>query len=202
MGFCTVADIESLLQVTIHTDATKNAAAVRAIAEATEAIKNYTHQALEMVEDDEITLDCAGGNRIFLPELPVTSVSEVIEDGDTLTVDDDYKLGQHGILYRVDDDWATGVQIVTITYTHGYDSIPDDIVAVCTRAASRIFQAGLTAAELAALLGVTGMTLGDYSVQFGGAGGSSSEGTMGASGARMLLMSEKDMLNRYRYVAQ
>jgi hypothetical protein len=46
------------------------------------------------------------------------------------------------------------------------------------------------------------MSLGDYSVQFGGASGSSSEGSLGASGARMLLMSEKDTLNRYRYVAQ
>jgi hypothetical protein len=203
MGFCTVTDIENFLMVTIHTDAVKNASALRAIAEATEAIKNYCHQQIELVTET-ITLDYDGvGWKIFLPELPVVSVASVIEDGDTLVVDDDYKLGQHGILRRVDDDWATGTQIVQITYTHGYTTIPDDIVGVCTRAAARAYQAGLAAAAVGAVAGVASMTLGDYSYSLGsGAGGGAGEGIMGASAARMLLLSEKDILNRYRYVAQ
>ena len=52
MGFCTVTDIENFLQVTIHTDPVKNASALRAIDEATEAIKNYCHQQIERVTDD------------------------------------------------------------------------------------------------------------------------------------------------------
>jgi len=203
MGFCTVADIENFLQVTIHTDAVKNASALRAIDEATEAIKNYCHQVIERVTDDVITLDCAGGTKLFLPELPVISIADVVEDSETLVVTDDYMLGQHGILHRVDDFWANGIQIVTITYTHGYATIPDDVVGVCTRAAARAYQAGLRAAELEGVIGVTALTLGDYSVSFGSEGGSGvSEGVLGASAARMLLLSEKDALNRYRYVAQ
>lgn len=202
MALCTVTDIENFLLVTIHTDAAKNASALRAIDEATEAIKNYCHQVIELVAGDAITLDCVGGTKIFLPQVPVISVASVVEDGEALVVTDDYILGQYGILHRVDDDWATGIQIVTLTYTHGYATIPDDVVGVCTRAASRAYQAGLAAAAVGAVSGVTAMTLGDYSFSLGtGAGGGVGEGILGASAARMLLLSEKDILNRYRYVA-
>jgi hypothetical protein len=204
-NFCTVAGIENFLQVTIHTDPVKNASALRAITEATEAIKNYCHQVIERVASDVITLDCNGGSRLFLPELPVkpAGIISVVEDGETLTVDDDYKLGQHGILYRIGDVWHEGIQIIRVTYTHGYAKLPADIVGVCVRAASRAYQAGLRAAELDGVLGVTALTLGDYSVSFGAeSGGGVSEGILGASAARMLLLSEKDILNRYRYVGQ
>ena len=200
--FCTVTDIENFLMVTINTDPVKNASALRAIAEATEAIKNHCHQQIERMTET-ITLDCEGGYRIFLPEIPVVSVASVVEDGETLVVDDDYKLGQYGILRRVGDDWAIGTQIIEIAYTHGYATIPDDVVGVCTRAAARAYQAGLAAAAVGAVAGVASMTLGDYSFSLGtGAGGGAGEGVMGASAARMLLLSEKDFLNRYRYVAQ
>jgi hypothetical protein len=202
MGFCTIADMRAFLQIEIEDD---DASALWAIEEATAAIQNYTHQAIEQVEDDEITLDVAAGQRrLFLPELPVTEVSEVVEDDETLTAgaDEDYQLGAHGILHRVGRDWAAGVQIVEVTYSHGYATIPDDIVAVCTRAASRAYQAGLRASEVDGVPGVNAYSLGDYSVTFGAEGGGGvSEGVMGASAARMLLLSEKDALNRYRYVA-
>ena len=64
MGFCTVTDIEAFLQVTIHTDAVKNASALRAIAEATEAIKNYCHQQIERMTET-ITLDLRGRDGRF-----------------------------------------------------------------------------------------------------------------------------------------
>jgi len=106
-------------------------------------------------------------------------------------------------VHRVGDYWAVGIQIVAVTYTHGYATIPDDIVGVCTRAAARAYQAGLAAAAVGAVSGVASMTLGDYSYSLGtGAGGGTGEGLMGASAARMLLLSEKDTLNKYRYVAQ
>jgi len=197
--------VENLLQIEI-TSAAQIAACQRAIGEATEAIRNYCHQHIELVTDDEITLDCAGGTKLFLPELPVISVAEVLEDEETLTVDDDYKLGQWGILHRVDSDWAVGIQIITITYTHGYDAydaLPDDIVAVATRAAARVFQVGLRAADTEGVPGVSAKALGDYSVSYASeVGGGVGEGLMGVSGARMLLLSEKDILDRYRYVIQ
>jgi len=201
--FCNVTDIENFLQMTIHTDPVLNASAQRAIAEATEAIKNYCHQVIERVAGDVVTLDCKIGSRLFLPEVPVISVTSVVEDCKALVVDDDYKLGQHGILYRIGNVWLEGVQIVTVTYTHGYVTLPDDVVGVCVRAASRAYQAGLSAAVVAGVMGVTAKSLGDYSVSFGtGTGGGVGEGLLGASGARMLLLSEKDVLNRYRILGR
>jgi hypothetical protein len=199
-NFCTLSDVANFLQIDIPYD---DASCERAIAEATEAIRNYCHQYIELVTNETITLDCSGGTRIFLPELPVQSVAEVVEDDEILDPDDDYKLGQWGILHRIGDEWAEGIQIIEVTYTHGYATIPDDVVAVCTRAAARVYQAGLRAAALEGIPGIASLGLGDYSVSYvGETGGGVGEGTMGASAARMLLLSEKDVLNRYRYVMQ
>ena len=197
-AFCTIADIASFLQIAI--DAT-NAAALRAIGEASAAIQNYCHQALEEIEGDEYTFDVGPNQtKLFLPELPPTEVSEVVENTETLVVDDDYKLGRDGILYRLGAYWYPGVQTVTVTYTHGYATMPDDIVGVCTRAASRVYQSGLRSAALAGVPGVQAQTIGDYSVQYASeqSGGSGGGGTLGASAAPMLLDGEKRMLDRYR----
>jgi len=196
--FAAVVDIEAFLQLPITTPA-QIASAQMALRDATAAIRNYCRQYLERVNGDTITLDSTGGVRLFLPELPVISVSSVVEDGETLIVDDDYKLGQHGILHRITTTWTAGIQIIAITYSHGYTTIPDDIVAVCVRAASRAYQAGLKAADSAGIPGIASKSLGDFSVSFQSeAGGGTSEGVLGASAARLLLLSEKDILNAYR----
>lgn len=196
MSFCTIPDIEELLQVEIA--AAKQTAAARAIVEATAVIQNYCRQTLELVEDDEITLDSAGGTRLVLPETPVIAVSSVVEDDETLTAGDGYKLGQHGVLHRVGGRWVTGIQSITVTYSHGYETIPDDIVAICTRCAARAYQAGLRAELLAGVPGIASTSLGDYAVAFGAEQGSGGEGVLGVSAAPMLLRSEKEILNRYR----
>jgi hypothetical protein len=196
--FASVADIEALLQLPITT-AVQIASANMALKDATAAIRNYCRQFLERVTDETITLDSVVGMRLFLPELPAVSITEVIEDGKTLVVDDDYKLGQYGILHRVGKMWPAGIQLVEVTYTHGYLVIPDDIVAVCTRAASRAYQAGLKAVDSAGVPGIASKTLGDFSVSFQSeGGGGTGEGVLGASAARLLLLSEKDILDTYR----
>jgi hypothetical protein len=203
MGFCEVADLEGFLQVTIPP--AKFASAERAIEGATVAIKSYCRQQLELVQNDVITLDSIGAAMLLLPELPVVSVATVVEDGTTLTVTTDYKLGQYGMLHRINARWAKGIQIVAITYTHGYrlsgsvgDPLPDVIVEVCTRAAARAYQAGLRAEENEGVPGVQAHSLGDYSVQFGAEQAQAGEAVLGASAAPMLLRSEKDMLRDYR----
>lgn len=195
-NFATTAHMMDFLQLEIEHEA----AAMRALAEATAAVRNYCRQYFELVAGEEITLDCNGGTKLFLPELPVTAVTAVVEDGEALTVDDDYKLGQHGILHRMGGgQWASGIQIIAVTYSHGYANLPEDIVAVTTRAACRAYQAGLRAAEVDGVLGISSKALGDFSVTYASeAGGGVGEGIMGASAARMLLLSEKDILNNYR----
>ncbi len=196
--FATVADVAQFLQVTIASGA-QQGACERALAEATEAIRNYCNQHLSLVEDDGIVVDGRAGTWLFLPELPVINVSGVIEDDTLLTVDDDYKLGEHGILHRIDADWAAGVQNIAIVYSHGYETLPDDIIAVCARAASRAYQAGLKAAATDGVPGLSSLSLGDSAAAFASEqGGGVGEGAGGASTSRMLLLSEKDLLNKYR----
>ncbi|HOU22666.1 MAG TPA: hypothetical protein PLN42_00275 [Anaerolineae bacterium] len=200
--FCTVADVAAFLQVEIS-DAAKVASCERAITEASESIRNYCRQQIDLVAGDQVALDVATSRctKLFLPELPVVSVAAVVEDGETLVegADEDYQLGSYGILYRRNGYWAQGVQVVEVTYTHGYATIPQDVVDVATRAASRAYQAALKAADAGGVPGVASKSLGDYSVSFQAEqGGGVGEGVMGASAARMLLLSEKDILNRYR----
>src|SRR3972149_1325412 len=196
--FAMIADIEAFLHEAIPPPE-QLAPAAMGLKDASAAIRNYTHQYLDWVADDAITLDSPGGSRLFLPQLPVLSVASVVEDDESLTVDDDYKLGMYGILHRVGAKWASGIQIVTIIYTHGYLIIPDDIVAVCVRAASRAYQAGLKAADSDGIPGIASKALGDFSVSFQSEGGGGvGEGVLGASAARLLLLSEKDVLDAYR----
>lgn len=196
MGFCAVSDMAAFLQVAIDP---ANVSALRAIDEATAAIQDYCEQTIELVEDDEYTFDVATRQtKLFLPELPVTEVSKVEEDGDELTVTDDYKLGNHGILYRIDDFWYEGIQTVTVTYSHGYLTIPRTVKDVCTRAAARAFQAGLTAAMLAGVSGLRSGSLGAYSVTLADGTTPIDGSNLGASGAVILLPSEKRMLDRYK----
>jgi hypothetical protein len=198
--FCTVDDVEELLQVEIS-DADQVASCERAITAATAAIRNYTRQYIERVVDDEITLDVGAPCwEIVLPEIPVISVSSVVEDDETLTAgrDEDYVLAQYGILRRMGQRWDAGPQILVVTYTHGYATIPDDIVDVCTRAAARMFQAGLRAAADDAVPGISGKSLGDFSVNYSSGAGGVGEGVMGVSASRALLLSEKDTLDYYK----
>jgi hypothetical protein len=198
MGFCTVADVAAFLQLTI---AANNVACLAAINEATAAIQEHCEQQISLVEDEDYTFD-VGERRtmLFLPEQPVTEVSEVVENGVTLTVDVNYKLGNHGILYRVGTYWYPGIQTVTVTYSHGYATIPEIVQDVCVRAAGRAYQTGLRSAALAGVPGVQAGTVGDYSVTLASeqGGGSSEGGTLGASAAPILLPSERRYLNRYK----
>lgn len=196
--FAQVTDIEDFLQQPINTPV-QIASAELALRDASAAIRNYTNQYLELVANDVITLDSRGSKRLILPQLPVVSVDQVVEDGELLVVDDDYKLGQFGILHRIGAYWKGGIQQVEITYTHGYLVIPDDIIAICIRAASRGYQAGLKAADSDGIPGIASKALGDFSVSFQSeGGGGTGEGVLGASAARLLLLSEKDILDAYR----
>jgi hypothetical protein len=201
-AFCTIQDIEDFIQTTITP--AQLASANDAIAKASAIIQNYCHQVLEEVVDDVVTYDnWRHTSGLMLPQLPAQSVKSVVEDGVTLTVTTDYVLGEGGILYRVGQNWARGVQIIVVTYTHGwandqYAGYPEDLVAVCARAASRAFQAGLNAAAMAGVPGVQAETLGDYSVTYGAASSSGGDNMLGASAAPMLLRSEKEQLDAYR----
>jgi hypothetical protein len=195
-GFCEVADVAEFLQMDIPSE--KAASVQRAIDAATAEIQDHCRQTLSLVENDDISLDVAPGQtRLLLPELPVVAVQAVTEAGRPLQEGTDYVLGQHGMLHRIGRPWAAGIQNVTVTYTHGYATLPGTLVDICTRAAARAYQAGLRAEAQEGVPGVQAESLGDHSVTYGAEGAGDSM-VLGASAAPILLKSEKQALNRYR----
>lgn len=194
--FCTVADLEDFLHLTI----TDTAEATRAIEGATAAIQRYCNQYLAEVVGDVVTFRTAWQNLLILPEQPVTAVASVVESAVTLVNDTDYVWSDSGIIYRTPrgQRWPADFGTVVVTYSHGYATIPQIIREVCIRSASRAFQSGLRAAVLAGVPGVASEQLPDYqvSLQPDTAGGGAS--SLGASAAPFLLPSEQAMLNPYR----
>lgn len=195
MGFCSIDDINTFLGTTILPD---DAQALLAIDEATAVIQNYCNQKIEQVSDDTIQLDGTGSTKLFLPELPVVSITSVEVDG-VLLDPTYYALAENGVLWRKYGVWTVGARNIKIAYTHGYVSIPEDVKGVCYRSASRLYQAQLKALRQDFVSGLQSVSVGDWSETYETAGGSSGESDKGVSAARTLLMSEKDILNRYRY---
>jgi len=195
MGFCSVDDINTFLGTTIEPD---DAQALLAIEEATAVIKNYCNQDIEQVSDDVILLDGTGSTKLFLPNLPVTSITSVEVDG-VLLDPNYYALAENGVLWRKYGTWTVGACNIEITYTHGYAAIPEDVKGVCYRSASRLYQAQLKALRQDFVSGLQSVSVGDWSETYENAGSSSGESDKGVSAARTLLMSEKDVLNKYRY---
>lgn len=191
-AFCTIADLEATLQVTIGTP---NASATAAITAASAAIQNYCRQRIEQVAADVLTLTVPPVRQtILLSEQPVTTISSVVEDGTALVVGTDYRWTAAGVLTRVGRPWCSLWQGVVVTYTHGYSTIPDDLKAVCVQAAARAYRAGLGSAATGGVPGIQAEQAdGDYQVTF-----AAQTAASGAFAPPILAPSERELLARYR----
>lgn len=112
-----------------------------------------------------ITLDGSRASRIRLPGLPVRSVTTVEIDGAPVT---DWRLS-NGALWRA-SGWQSdyGPSEVTVTYTHGFPTVPADIVDLVCRLAARALVAlrsGSDAAGMADRVAVS-ERIGDYSATY------------------------------------
>lgn len=139
MAFVTAAELASHLGVEFTSEETTRAEAILAGVEA--AVQGYTHQTIELVEDDEITLDGNGTDFLLLPEFPVTAC-EVSDDGEALVEgeDEDFVFYRSGIVRRQGGAvWPAERGVLTVTYTHGYDPVPEDVKLIVKAAAARAF---------------------------------------------------------------
>jgi hypothetical protein len=173
MAFASVDDLAAFLQrdLTELTDA-----ADLALELATAAIQAEAGQ--QLTQATETITVAPVGAVVLLPELPVQAVTAVVVAGVTLDPAD-YTVSTLGILRRTDGAAWSGP--VTVTYSHGYGTIPDDLRAVCVQAAARV---------LANPGGVQAETIGQYSVTYarGGNGG----------GGVLLAGDERLLVRRYR----
>lgn len=176
---------------------------VIALDAACDIVRGYIRQDVNLVEDDLVKLDGTGSRTVPLPELPVLSVTDVTvydtdgQNEDVLVVNDDYILGNHGLLIRVGTVWRPGRRNVWVTYSHGWDitgtppydepeatGVPSDIRMVALQLAARTYTApqygnGSLRSE----------TIGNYSYTTAGDAGTSPIG---------LLAGEARILDRWR----
>ena len=95
-------------------------------------VQAEARQVIERVEDDEFVFYGIRETSVLLPERPVVSVSSVTIDGEPLevnwTLDGDHLVHRFG--------WPLQARVV-VTYTHGYEPVPDAIKEVVLGAVVR-----------------------------------------------------------------
>lgn len=133
MALASRADYEEIFNVSLDVGEAVQVERLLDIASSTLLASAYGQTISEATTED-LTLSPSGGVVRF-PQRPVTAVASVTYDGDALTEGDDYRWteggnGQPAYLIRridgVDSYWADDV---VVTYTHGYATVPDQIVA-------------------------------------------------------------------------
>jgi hypothetical protein len=159
------------------------------LTDASASVRNYTRQTIT----EETTTDRlrVRGGKVRLPQRPVTAVTSVTNmNGDPVL----YQWFGFDDLWtspNVPDTWAwepwrTGIMAVDVTYTHGYDPVPDDIVGVvCSIVMRAIGREPVDA-------GITTESIQGYSYTLGSAA---------AAGGFGMLQAERDILDAYRRVA-
>lgn len=114
---CEPEDLASLLEKDL--DAYK---ATMLIECATAVVQNAAgDQRIVQVEDDPFTIMGTTDSWLWLPQVPVTEVSEVEIDGEALTVDEDYKVFGNRLWRKC--GWAacwSEPSTITGVTTHGY----------------------------------------------------------------------------------
>ncbi|MPZ14280.1 MAG: hypothetical protein GEU73_07625 [Chloroflexi bacterium] len=151
MALCTQEDVEHLLQAELPpTDPTvaKLIDYAQALIEAEVAGKK--HRTLESAAQSE-TFD-GRVPQLFLTAYPVTAVTSVVEDGETLVEDDDYRWYENGRLIRLTPSgnrryWKGKAQAIEVSYTGGFLSPDHDrqlnhLGMLCATVVARAFKRG------------------------------------------------------------
>lgn len=83
---------------------------------------------VNLVEDDEVTLDGNGRESLLLPVWPTTAVTKVVLDDVELVAGTDYSWSEAGILRRLGCRvWPNQLRCLDVTYSHGWAEVPMDI---------------------------------------------------------------------------
>lgn len=146
-SFIDVAGLSAYLQRDLDADL-----AAIAVDSACDVLKSEANQSWDLVANDEVVLDCDGGDTLLLPELPVTSVASLAVSGTPLTEGTHYVVDkEEGILRTksVNQNFLKGRQIYTAVYTHGYTEgeYPKTLTLLAYHLAARIYDQGIVSSE-------------------------------------------------------
>lgn len=104
---------------------------VIALDAACQTVRDMIRRSVNLVADDEITMDGNGAGVLLLPQRPVAEVTEVSVDGTLLDPTEYDLLGDQGTLRLTTlatiGTWTPGISNVAITYTHGWALSEDDV---------------------------------------------------------------------------
>lgn len=167
-----VSDLEARLGRTLS--GTELSRATALLDDASAAVRGYTGQELTAGTSTNKRLRARGGV-VTLPQRPVTAVTSVTDtDGNAVgyTWDGWDRLGV-----------VPELEAVLVTYNHGYDTVPDVIVAVVCQVAGRALGTPPDGS------GFTQETIGGYSYTIGGTA---------AAGALGLLPAELEALETFQ----
>lgn len=162
------------------------------ILDASGSVIAYTGQTF-VLEETTALLPIRNG-AIRLPLRPVTAV-DMVEDGNSNALtftwidgDSTISLSSHGYLneWELNIPAGTRVSKASVTYTHGWEPIPDDVIGVVCQIVGRAL--GTPSTES----GMTSETIANYSYSLGSAAGAGPFG---------MLSDEKRILDRYRVLA-
>lgn len=142
----TLATTEDLqVRVGLEFTAAEHVRASRLLAVASNMIRRETGQFISLVADDVLTWRGTAGN-VMLPERPVVEVSSVSLDGTALDASGYYLAGDVLIRGGTYQGWPSlgygfgdASQVLEVVYTHGYDEVPGDVVAVCLEVVARVW---------------------------------------------------------------
>jgi hypothetical protein len=143
--FITVQDVSDLL----GRDLTTDDGATIAIEAACDICRTESGQLFTTLTET-ITLDGTGTDAILLPERPANTAGTVLVNG---TAEANYRLNGNGVLLRgtAGSDprpvWPAGRQNITVTYSHGYGTVPADVRMVALQSASRMVIQGAATEE-------------------------------------------------------
>lgn len=153
MALITQANIEAMLQVTFDNPADPTVA--QYIDEAQAIADAYCGQPLEDDGADVVeTFEGIQGPYHFTQRHPLSAVSSVVENGNTLTHPDEYRWYTDGSMRRVagqfDSEWSRLVDANVATYRAGYSltigapvlAPPADLVRAITAIAAGFFKVG------------------------------------------------------------
>lgn len=173
-------------------------ALVQSLELASGKIRGEARQYLEPVEGDTVTLRGTFHDTLWLPERPVTAVDSIAVDGVTVpavlyNVSPNGAVTSRGVAWAntvvnlresAPTPWGDWYSVITVTYDHGYEVVPDDLRALCLDLAARTLATPAGGAT-------SSVTIGNYS---------ESAGTPGGGGAN-LSDDERELARRYRPAA-
>lgn len=160
--FATSDDFAARIGLTLTDDEATRADTLLTLASG--LIQQETKQTIALVDDDELVVRSVYDERFSLPQRPVVSIASVTltpQQGDPITIGPDTYYLDRDELVRASfpihyqqffADWTRGwlgpLWTLTVTYTHGFDPVPELVAAICMEMVVRVwFNPGSVARE-------------------------------------------------------